>query len=135
MPLLLAGAAWLWCVGFGYWLWVTPVQVVEQHMESSSVVSQASSPAPTTRSTALVRSRSFKELSGPVPLVIPVVLAGLAFLAAAMKWSAALGGGAVLLLVFAVLTAFSVGLGYVPAAAALGGAWAISSATSDRTVA
>jgi hypothetical protein len=129
MQLLLVGATLLWCVGFGYWLWVTPVQMVERRIESST--SQASSPAPTT----IVRSRSFAELSGPGPVVIPVVLAGLASLAAVMKWPAVLGSVAVLLLVFAMLTAFSVGLGYVPAAAAVFGAWMISGATSNRTVA
>jgi len=89
---VLATAAVGWSVGLGIWLWVTPYG-----------------------------TQSFAEASalGPIPLLIPVLLAAIAAWAIWRRriLPAALAAG--LLLVFVILAGFSIGAGYVPAVAGL----------------
>ena len=114
-------AAAAWCVGIGVWLWVTPVpyngSMSTAYTDSSGVAQHATY--------EIKGAQSFAERSalGPVPLLIPVLLAALGAWAIWRRrlLPAALAAG--VLLVFTVLAGFSIGAGYVPAAGAL--VWAI----------
>lgn len=117
---VLAVAAVVWCVGIGLWLWVTPVLYVGRmsgmHADSGGVV----------QSTYEIRgTHSFAERSalGPVPLLIPLVIAALGAWAVwrGRLLPATIAAG--FLVVFVFLAGFSIGTGYVPAAGAL--IWAI----------
>jgi hypothetical protein len=113
----LASAAVAWCAGIGVWLWVAPVpyngSMSTAYADSNGVVQQATYEVEGTQ--------SFAERSalGPVPLLIPVLLAALGAWAIWRKrlLPAALAVGS--LVVFTVLAGFSIGTGYLPAAAAL----------------
>ena len=114
---VLAIAAVAWCVGIGLWLWVTPVpyngSMSTAYTDSSGVAQHATY--------EIKGTQSFAERSalGPVPLLIPVLLAALGAWAIWRRrlLPAALAAGT--LLVFTVLAGFSIGAGYVPATAAL----------------
>jgi hypothetical protein len=125
----LAVAAVAWCVAIGGWLWITPIRykgvASTAYADSSGVMRQE------TYETA--GSRSFSEVSalGPVPLLIPVLLAAMG---ASSVWRrrmlpAVIATG--VLLFFTALAGFSIGAGYVPAAAAL--AWAIVALGNEST--
>ena len=113
----LAIAAVAWCGAIGVWLWVTPVRssgvASAAYADSNGVVQQASD--------EVTDSRSFAEVSalGPVPLLMPLLLAALGAWAVwrGRMLPAAVATGA--LLVFTVLAGFSIGAAYVPPAAAL----------------
>jgi hypothetical protein len=117
----LALAAVVWCVAIGAWLWITPIRyngaASTAYADSGGVVQQATY--------QVTGSRSFADVSllGPLPLIIPLVLAAIGAWAV---WRgrvipAAIATG--ILLLFAILGGFSIGAGYVPAVAGL--AWAV----------
>ena len=118
---VLAIAAAAWCVGIGIWLWVAPVPYNGSMSTAFTDSSGVAQHAPY----EIKGTQSFAERSalGPVPLLIPVLLAPLGAWAI---WRRRLLPAAVatgILLVFTVLAGFSIGAGYVPAAGAL--VWAI----------
>jgi hypothetical protein len=117
----LAIAAVAWCAAVGVWLWATPIRdngaASTAYADSGGVVQQATY--------QVTGSRSFADVSllGPLPLIIPLVLAAIGAWAV---WRgrvipAAIATG--ILLLFAILGGFSIGAGYVPAVAGL--AWAV----------
>ena len=124
---VLAVAAVVWCVGIGVWLWVTPVpyngSMSTAYADASGVVQHATY--------ELKGTQSFAERSalGPVPLLIPVVIAALGAWAVWRTRLLAAAIAAGILLVFVILASFSIGAGYAPAAAGL--IWA-AVALSDR---
>jgi len=105
LVVILSGAGLLWCVAVGLLLWFLPVGA-SSASGSSGAVSDG--------------GQSFSSISslGPVPLIIPVVLATAALgsvlarhRAPLIVATAALGG-------YALLTGFSIGLFYLPAVGA-----------------
>ena len=128
VPRGLALAAVAWCGTLGVWLWVTPIlhEGVASHAyaDSSGVMQQTAY--------RVTGSRSFAEVSalGPVPLLVPLLLAALGAWAVwrGRLLPAATATGA--LLAFTLLAGFSIGAWYIPAAGAL--VWAIiAQADSD----
>jgi hypothetical protein len=121
MPRGLALAAVAWCVAVGVWLWTTPIRyngvASTAYADSGGVVQQANY--------QVTGSRSFADVSvfGPLPLIVPVLLAAIGAWAVwrGRKLPAAIATG--ILLVFTVLAGFSIGAGYVPAVAGL--VWAL----------
>lgn len=96
----------VWCVVIGWKLWVTPVRYL--HYSSSE-------PAPR------FVSLSFSDVSGLgiVPLVVPIVLVGLAMWFAWRQRTLALGAVTLAVAAFCFITGFSIGRAYVPVAGAL----------------
>lgn len=97
-----------WCVAVGVWLWFTPMRYV-----GTIVVAGARQ--------EVTRYRAFSEVSGfgPLPLVVP---AGLAIFAAWAAWRGSrlgLGLSTLLFAGFTLISGFSIGANYVPAAVAL----------------
>ncbi len=118
---VLAIAAVAWCIAIGVWLWITPIPY--NGVASNAYANTSGAMQQTTSQVA--GSRSFAELSelGPAPLLIPTVLAALTTWAV---WRGRILPAAIatgFLLMFIVLAGFSIGAGYVPAAAAM--VWAI----------
>ena len=92
-----------WCVVVGFWIWFTPVRYV-----GTTVVSGQ----PDEHS---VVYRAFADVSflGPVPLIIPTLIAVAAAWAAWQGARVALGLAALQLAAFAFVTGFSVGSAYI----------------------
>src|SRR5687767_13852491 len=82
----------IWCVGVGWWIWITPF--------GGNVFGDVS-------------------LFGPLPLVVPASLAGAATWAAWRNRRVWLLVAALLMAVFSFISGFSIGGFYLPAAAAL----------------
>ena len=98
----LAAAGLVWCIAVGFLLYVLPLG---SSVRTSSTGAQVES-----------RERIFTvSLSSLWPLVFPVLLCALATWAAARHHRWPLIVAMVLLVVFAVLGALSIGLAYVPA--------------------
>jgi hypothetical protein len=113
----LALVAVVWCVAVGVWLWITPIRsdgvASTAYADSRGVVQQANY--------QVTGSRSFADgsLLGPLPLIIPVLITATgAWAVWRGRMLPALTATAVML-VFVVLGGFSIGVGYVPAVAAL----------------
>jgi hypothetical protein len=89
-----------WCVGIGFVIWFTPTRYSGVNDGLVTTV-----------------ERSFSEVSGSgaLPLVIPVLVAALGTWGAWRGRRALLIGSAVLLVIFTVVSGFSVGRAYVPA--------------------
>ena len=120
---ILAGAALLWCVAVGLLLWFLPVG-------ASSTAGSGGA--------ASGGGQSFSSISalGPVPLIIPVVLATAALGSALTHHKAPLIAATVALGGYAVLTGFSIGLLYLPAVgASVAACVVVSNATSSRRAA
>jgi hypothetical protein len=98
----------LWCVVVGCWLWFTPVRYLETGGGRGRFVERAV-------------YRSFAEISGfgVLPLIVPAVVAIAAAYAAWRGQRVLLGGLAALLAGFTVITGFSIGGAYLPAAGLL----------------
>jgi len=114
---LLAAAGVVWSIGVGIWIWVTPIRFVGISNEAWAW-SGPGSTASGMRVVPVERTRRFADVSllGPVPLAIPVALAGLAALAVWRRKGALLTLlPAVLLLAFCFIAGFSIGAAYVPA--------------------
>ena len=103
---LLVASGWMRCVVVGWKIWVSPVRYL-----------QYSSSEPEPRFVY----RSFSEVSGlgVVPLVVPIVLVGLATWVAWRQRTLALGAITLMLGVFCFITGFSIGRAYVPIASVL----------------
>ena len=88
----------------GCWIWFAPIR---------SEAIRNGVPA--------VRYHSFSEVSllGPVPLVVPVLIAAVAAWAAWRSHQVILGFAAFLLAVFTFISGFSIGAGYLPASGLL----------------
>ena len=117
----LGWAAVAWCLAIGVWLWMTPTRsegiATTAYADSSGVVQQTAY--------RFTNSQSFADhsLLGPVPLIVPVLLAAVGAWAVWRRRMVSAAIATVLLLVFTVLAGFSIGAGYVPAVGAL--AWAL----------
>ncbi len=121
VPRGLALAAVAWCVAVGVWLWITPIR----YMGVASTAYADSRGEVQQNNYRFAETRSFADVSllGPLPLIIPVLIAAIG---AWTVWrgrliSAAIATG--ILLVFTILGGFSIGASYVPAVAAL--IWAL----------
>jgi hypothetical protein len=112
-------AGLLWCIAVGLLLWFLPLGSSESQSASSMVVGgqtfASSGPV------VVGDGQSFASISalGPVPLIIPVVLAGIGTWSALRRRKLVLIGATILIALFAFLTGFSIGLFYVPAVALL----------------
>jgi len=97
----------LWCVVIGLLLWFLPL--------GSSTSSSS------TGQTVVGDGESFASLSayGPLPLIIPAALCGMAAWSALRHHRVVLILATVLVGLFALLGGFSIGLAYVPAVLAL----------------
>jgi hypothetical protein len=104
VPPVLSALGLAWCAVAGISIWFTPLRY-----------SGMSDGVPA------VWEPSFSEVSGlgAVPLLIPVLLAGLAAWAAWRGWRVTLGVAALLLAVFTFIAGFSIGGAYIPAAGLL----------------
>jgi hypothetical protein len=89
-----------WCVLVGLLIWFTPMRY-----------------SGTSNGVPVVVSRAFSEVSGygALPLVIPVLVAGLGAWRAWRGQRLVVGGSAVLLAVFTLISGFSIGEYYLPA--------------------
>ncbi len=98
--------ALVWCMGAGWWIWVSPV---------------TPSPPVASAGAAAAESRTFADVSafGATPLVVPVVLAALALWCAWTVRPRALFATGLTLAAFSFVTGFSIGAAYLPAAAAI----------------
>jgi hypothetical protein len=121
LPRGLALGAVAWCVAVGVWLWITPIRsngvASTAYADSGGVVQQTPY--------RLAETRSFADVSllGPLPLIIPVLIAAIGAWAV---WRGRLIPAAIataVLLVFTNLGGLSIGAGYVPAVAGL--VWAL----------
>jgi hypothetical protein len=118
---VLAIAAVTWCIAIGIWLWITPIrsdgEMTTAYADSSGIAQQTTY--------RVTESRSFAEMSafGPVPLLIPAVIAAIGAWAVWRRRLLPATIAAGLLVMFVFLAGFSIGTVYVPAAAAL--VWAI----------
>ena len=120
---ILAGAGLLWCVAVGLLLWFLPVGA-SSTTGSGGAVSGG--------------GQSFSSISalGPVPLIIPVVLATAALGSALTHYKAPLIAATVVLGGYALLTGFSIGLLYLPAVgASVAACVVVSHASSSRRAA
>jgi hypothetical protein len=125
---LLAVAGVLWSIGVGVWIWLTPIRtsVVLFEASASSVSGSAVS---ATRTDPVQRTRRFADISllGPVPLIIPAALAGLAALAVWRRKGALLMlAPTCMLAAFCFIAGFSIGFAYIPAGGLLVAAVAVS---------
>jgi hypothetical protein len=127
----LSSACLLWCMAAGLLLWFVPLGSSESASGSATVVGGQTivSSGPVVVS----HGQSFASVSGlgPVPLIIPVVLAAIATWSALRRRTWVLLGATILLALFAFLTGFSIGLFYLPAAAALVVASVVALTASD----
>jgi hypothetical protein len=106
---ILAAISAIWCVIVGGWIWFTPVRY-------SGIVGGFGRP-----DQHVVQYRAFSEIShfGPLPLIIPTVLAILATWAAWRGRRVGLGGSALFFAGFTIIAGFSIGGAYLPAAGSL----------------
>jgi uncharacterized membrane protein YhfC len=113
----LSTACLLWCIAAGLLLWFIPLGSSESQSVSAKVINGQTivSSGPVVAGPG----QSFASVSalGPLPLIIPVVLAGIAAWSALRRHKWVLIGATILLALFAFLTGFSIGLFYLPAAA------------------
>jgi hypothetical protein len=93
-----------WCVLIGGWFWFTPIEYQGF-----------------TNGIPTMRYRSFSEVSlfGPVPLVVPTLIAAIAAWAVCRSHRVVLGLAAFLLVMFTFISGFSIGAGYLPASVLL----------------
>jgi hypothetical protein len=112
----LATSAVIWCVGLGIWLWIRPIR-------SQGVTTfMSATPDGTYRATFPVeRTSSFAEISyfGAAPLFIPAMIAAVGMWGAWRRRSLPMAVATGIMLLFCFVTGFSIGSGYMPAAAAL----------------
>jgi hypothetical protein len=97
----------LWCIGVGLLLWFLPLGSSTSSSSNGETVSGG--------------GESFASLSayGPLPLIVPAVLCGVAIWSALRQHRLALILATVLLGLYALLGGFSIGLAYIPAVLAL----------------
>lgn len=125
---LLSAAGLLWCVGVGIVIWVTPIRSTGfgARAWSSSTSGDVSGNVSSGVQTVPVESvRRFADISlfGPLPLIVPVVLAAFGTWAAWRNRRLPLLLATAALLVFCFVTGFSIGRGYVLGGGAL--LWAL----------
>jgi hypothetical protein len=119
---LLAAAGLLWSIGVGVWIWVTPIRFsgISSQMRASSSASGTSTSI--LRTGPVEQTRRFSDVSrlGPVPLMVPAAVAGLAALGVWRRRSLLLMLlPTAALLLFCFVAGFSIGGAYVPAGALL----------------
>lgn len=103
---VLTAAALVWSISIGWRIWTTPVRY-------QTIAWRTNARGQTEREDGFV-FRSFREVSGlgAVPLLVPAALAGLAFVAAVRGYGVVVATSALLFLLFAFVTGFSIGGAY-----------------------
>ena len=123
---LLSAAGFVWCVVVSLFIWFMPIRSAGA---STVIWSASGSPqgGSTRRVVPVQTSRRFADVSlfGPAPLVVPVVLAGLATWAVWGGRSIAALVTIAILLLFCFVAGFSIGPAYLLGGGALAGALAI----------
>lgn len=116
---VLATASLLWCIAAGLLLWFLPTG------SSSSASSDGA---------LQDRGQSFSSVShlGTLPLIVPVVVAAIAAWSAFRNHRRVLLGATILLTLYSLVTGFSIGLFYMPAAGALVVATVLAFSSPDR---
>ena len=89
-----------WCIVIGFVIWFTPMRY-----------------AGISNGVPVTIDRQFSEVSanGALPLIIPVLIAGLGTWGAWLSRRVVLASSALLLVIFTVISGFSIGAGYLPA--------------------
>jgi hypothetical protein len=125
-------AGLLWCIAIGLLLWFVPLGTSESQSTSGMVV--AGQTFASSGPVVAGDGQSFASVSalGPIPLIIPVVLAAIGMWSALRRHKLVLIGATVLFALFAFLTGFSIGLFYLPAVALLVLACIIALSASAR---
>ena len=129
----LSTACLLWCIAAGLLLWFIPLGSSESQSASARVVDGQTivSSGPVVAGPG--QSFASESALGPLPLIIPVVLAAIATWSALRRHKRVLIGATILLALFAFLTGFSIGLFYLPAAALLVVASVVALAAPDSS--
>ena len=91
-----------WCVVVGFWIWFTPVRYV----------GSSGGPGQAVQQTVVYKAVADVSSLGPLPLVIPTLIASAGATAAWHGARVALGLAALLLAAFAFVTGFSIGGAY-----------------------
>lgn len=112
----LAAAGFAWCVGVSVWIWVTPIRSSGFRTEAWSSWGPDGAVSAGARTVPFAGTHRFSERSllGPLPLVVPVLLAGCAAWAAWRNRKITLSVATGALLAFCLLAGFSIGRGYIP---------------------
>jgi len=128
---VLSTACLLWCIAAGLLLWSIPLGSSESQSASAKVVDGQTivSSGPVVAGPG--QSFASESALGPLPLIVPVVLAGIATWSALRRHRWALISATVLLAFFTFITGFSIGLFYLPAAASLVVACVVALAAPD----
>jgi len=118
---ILATTGLAWCVGVSTWIWITPIRSSGFRAEAWSTSWLAGTVFSGARTVPFEASYRFTEISlfGPLPLAVPVVMAGWATWAAWGNKRVALSLATAGLLAFCLLAGFSIGPAYVPAGGAM----------------
>jgi hypothetical protein len=119
---VLAAGAVVWCIGVGIWIWVTPIRYSGVSAQTWSSSTSQGTNATTIRTAPFRETRRFADVSlfGPLPLAIPVTVAGLAALAIWRRKGILLTLlPTAAFLLFCFIAGFSIGGAYVPAGVAL----------------
>ena len=121
VPLMLAIGALGWCVFLAFAL----VPVIRGAGRSTGIVRDPANPS------VAYEVQAPLELRPVIALVVPVVLCSVAALAAYRNRRSPIAVATILLCAFVVITGFSIGLAYTPAAALM--AWALLSSVARDT--
>jgi hypothetical protein len=92
-----------WCVVVGFWIWFTPVRYV----------GITGDPGQPDHHTVVYRAFADVSLLGPIPLIVPTLIAIAGAWAAWRGARVALGLAALLLAAFAFVAGFSIGSAYI----------------------
>ena len=92
-----------WCVLVGFWIWFTPVRYV----------GVSGDPGQSSQHTVIYKAFADVSFPGPIPLIVPMLIATAGAWAAWRGARVALGFAALLLAALAFVTGFSIGNAYV----------------------
>ena len=92
-----------WCVGVGFWIWFTPVRYA----------GMTGAPGQPDQHTVVYRAFDDVSFLGPLPLIIPTLIAIAGAWAAWRGARVGLGLAALLLAAFAFVAGFSIGSAYM----------------------
>lgn len=105
---LLAIASLAWCLFIGRHLWITPLHVHVTQFAGSVDGKFVERGYDTTK------RFSDTSMNGPLPLIIPVLLAAMACTGSLLRLIGLAGGGTLLLFGFSIISGFSIGGYYLP---------------------
>jgi hypothetical protein len=118
---LLSMGGLVWCITIGLFIWFTPIRSSGVSTITWSSSGSSGGTSAVQQTVPIETTRRFADISlfGPVPLLIPVLLAGLATWGVWRRRRIAALIATALLLVFCFLAGFSIGPGYVVGAGAI----------------